>query len=262
MTPEISRVCGDMKDKQRFVRDTLSQYDAVEDVATFATTMLFSAIPTDKVALAVVEGNTLRSVNTIGKRIFMDLSLDRPSINARAVRTRQTQLVNDTGRDPDYFPGDGADRYTMLSELCVPLVHEGTVLGTINLENRQPGRFSEEDKRVAEAFAGEIAGAVHRVMGYRRMKSVEACSESRTRTALDRYYDILRAVHGGEIVMNKILNKAAIQWMPGKLLMEDLVKKGYLERRRTTAKRHAYFITEEGLKALKTYNEILQNIAP
>jgi len=49
----------------------------VEDAATFTTTMLFSAIPTDKVALVVVEGNTLRSVSTIGSRVFMDLDLAR-----------------------------------------------------------------------------------------------------------------------------------------------------------------------------------------
>jgi predicted transcriptional regulator len=248
-----------MEDKQRFVRDTLSHFDSLEDVATFATTMLFSAVPTDKVALAVIKGDILRSVSTIGRRVFMDLSLDRPSINARAVRTRQTQLVNDTRKDSDYFPGDGADAHTMLSELCVPLVHEGTVLGTINLENRQPGRFSEEDKRVAEAFAAEIAGAVHRVMGHRRTKGrLQLCQMERTRTALDMYRDILRTVDGGEIVMNKILNRTAIQWMPGKQLIEDLVQKGYLERRRTTAKRHAYFITDEGQKALETYEGIAE----
>jgi GAF domain-containing protein len=175
-----------MEDKQRFVRDTLSQYYTVEDVATFATTILFSAIPTDKIALSVLEGNILRSVSTIGRRVFMDLNLDRPSINARAVKTGQTQLVNDTSGDPDYFPGDGADSYTMMSELCVPLVHEGKVLGTINLENLHPGRFTAEDARTAEAFAAEITGAVHRVLGDRRTKSVEVCSESRTRAALDR----------------------------------------------------------------------------
>src|SRR4030042_6835263 len=112
-----------MEDMIRFVRDTLSHSYSVEDVAIFAMTMLFSAIPTDKIALAVIEGNTLKSVSTLGEGGFMDLSLDRPSINGRAVKTGRTQLVNDTSGDPDYFPGDGADRYTMLSELCVPLVY-------------------------------------------------------------------------------------------------------------------------------------------
>ena len=247
-----------MEDKQRFVRDTLSQYYTVEDVATFATTIMFSEIPTDKIALAVLEGNTLRSVSTIGRRVFMDLDLDQPSINARAVKTGHTQLVNDTSIDPDYFPGDGAERYTMLSELCVPLVHEGKALGTINLENRNPDRFTAEDARTAEVFAAEIAGAVHRVLGHRRTKSVGVRSEPRSRAVLDRYHDILEAVHGGETVMNKILNTAAIQWKPGKQLIDDLVQKGYLERMKVSASRYEYTITEEGLEALKTYEGVAE----
>lgn len=66
-------------------------YDPSTDV--FSTAILHSVIPTDKVALAVVEGNVLRSVSTLGERVIMDLSLDQPSINGRAVRTGQTQLV-------------------------------------------------------------------------------------------------------------------------------------------------------------------------
>jgi len=246
-----------MEDKIRFVRDTLPHCYSVEDVAIFATTMLYSAIPTDKIALAVIEGNILKSVSTLGERVFMDLSLDRPSINGRAVRTGRTQLVNDTSGDPDYFPGDGADRYTMLSELCVPLVYEGEALGTINLESRRPGRFTAEDVEVAEAFAGEIAGAVHRVIGDRQVGGgLELCQVATARTALERCSDILRAAQGGETVMNKILNRAAIQWMPGKQLIEDLVCKGYLERGKASASRYAYSITEEGVKALETYESI------
>ena len=58
----------------------------------------------------------------------------------------------------------------MLSELCVPMIHRGNVLGTINFECRKAGRFSEEDARVAEAFTRE-----------RSPKPYTGCGETRTR---------------------------------------------------------------------------------
>jgi len=250
-----------MEKKLRFTRETLDQFHTLEDVAMFATTMLFSIIPTNKVALAIVEGNILKSVNTIGERVIMDLNLDWPSINARAVKTKQTQLVNDTREDPDYFPGDGSDSVAMLSELCVPLIHEGTVLGTINFENQHPGRFLEEDARITEAFARMIADAIYRVLGDRPTEGgLQTRQMARVRTTLDRYRDLLRAVRDGESVANSILNKAAIPWIPGKQLIDDLVSNGCLEKKKVSASRYAYRITEEGVKALKTYEGIAEHL--
>jgi putative methionine-R-sulfoxide reductase with GAF domain len=138
-------VNGDIEAKHGFFKETLSGLDTLEDVAIAATQTLYSIIETDKIALAVIEDNILRSVSTIGKRVIMDLNLKWPSINARTVKSMETQLVNDTSLDPDYFPGNGCDAFTMLSELCVPIIHHGRVLGTINLECRQRGCYSEED---------------------------------------------------------------------------------------------------------------------
>ena len=261
MTPEKSRVSGDTEAKLRFVRDTLNQFYTVEDMAMFSTAMLHSIIPTDRVALAVIEGNNLRSVCSIGRRVIMDLSLDQARINARTVKTGKTQLVNDTRKDPDYFPGDGSDSFTMLSELCVPMIHEGTVLGTFNFESKQPGRFTEEDAEAAEVFTREVAEAVHRVLGHEPPGGgLQNCCTTRTRSSLDRYHDVLRAVHEGESVANKILNRVAIQWKPGKEMIDELVAKGYLAMEQVSASRHVYRITEEGVKVLKTYEDIVENL--
>jgi predicted transcriptional regulator len=192
--------------------------------------------------------------------VIMDLSLDQPSVNGRAIRTRQTQLVNDTRVDPDYFPGDGGDSHTMLSELCIPLIHDGKALGTVNFESKTLGRFTDDEAEAAEAFAGEITDALRRVLSEEPVSGGRICVITRTRSALDRYHDVLKAVRGGESVANKILNRAAIQWMPGKQMIEDLVRKGYLERKKATARRYTYSITEEGVKALKTYEEIVENL--
>ena len=257
----MSRVNGDVEAKHSYLKDTLARLYTLEDVAMFATTTLHSIIPTEKIALTVIEGSTLKSVNTIGRRVFMDLNLDQPSINARAVKSKQTQLVNDTRQDPDYFPGNGCDAVTMLSELCVPMIHHGKVLGTINLESLQPGRFSEEDARVAEAFTREIAEAVHRVRGDKPTSGgLQELRQVMIRSTMNNYHGILEVVHDGEKVLNRILYRVAIPWKRGKEMVGNLVAKGYLTRERISAARYIYKITDEGVEAMKNYEVVLENL--
>jgi len=261
MSHKVSRVKGDIGAKLSFMRYTLDQYHLLEDVAMFATTMLNSIIPTDKIALAVIEGNILKSVSTIGERVVMDLNLDWPSINARTVKTMETQLVNDTGRDPDYFPGDGRDAFTMLSELCVPMIHGGKVLGTINLESRQAGRFTEEDRIVAEAFTREIAEAIHRVQGDTPKDEAWERYSVKNRSTIDNYYGILVAVYNGEEVLNRIVHRMVLPWKRGKEMVNDLVTKGYLRKEKVTAARYVYKITDEGVKTMKTYEDMTEKLS-
>ncbi len=261
MTHKKSRGEGDMGAKLSFMRDTLAQYGTLEDVAMYATTMLYSIIPTDKIALAVIEGNILKSVSTIGERVIMDLNLDWPSKNARTVKTGQTQFVNDTSEDPDYFPGDGRDAFTMLSELCVPIIHGGKVLGTVNLECREPGRFMEEDARVAEAFTQEIAEAVRRVRGDAPTGEVRERYSVKNRSTMDNYYGILEAVYEGEGVLNRIVHRVVLPWKRGKEMVNQLVIKGYLKKEKISASRYVYKITDEGVKAMKTYDGILEKLS-
>jgi putative methionine-R-sulfoxide reductase with GAF domain/predicted transcriptional regulator len=261
MSHKISRWKGDIGAKLSFIRYTLDQYHLLEDVAMFATTMLLSLIPTDKVALAVIEGNILKSVSTIGGRVIIDLNLDWPSINARAVETMETQLVNDTRRDPDYFPGDGCDAFAIFSELCVPIIHEGKVLGTINLECRQADRFTEEDKIVAEALTREIAEAVHRVRGDTPKGEAWERYSVKNRSNIDNYYSILVAVYNGDEVLNRIVHRVALPWKRGKEMVNSLVAKGYLRKEKISAARYVYKITDEGVKAMKNYDSITEKLS-
>jgi putative methionine-R-sulfoxide reductase with GAF domain/predicted transcriptional regulator len=262
MSHEISRGNGDIGAKLSYMRYTLAQYTILEDVAMFATTMLHSTIPTDKIALAVIEGDTLKSVTTVGERVIMDLKLDWPSINTRTVKTGQTQLVNDTSLDPDYFPGDGRDAVTMLSELCVPLTHGGETLGTINLECHQAGRFTDDDRRLAEAYAHEIAEAIHRVRAEAPTGKPWELYSVKNRSTMDNYYGILVATYNGETILNRIIHRVVLPWKRGKEMVNNLVTKGYLRREKISAARYAYKITDEGIKAMKTYDGITTKLTP
>jgi predicted transcriptional regulator len=49
--------------------------------------------------------------------------------------------------------------------------------------------------------------------------------------------------------------------VPGKQLIDDLVCKGYLKKEKVTASRYVYNITEEGVKALKTYEDVVEYLS-
>jgi len=254
MTRKVSRVNGDIEANHGFFEEALAGLDTLEEIAVVATQTLYSLIETDKIALAVIEDNILRFVSTIGERVIMDLNLEWPSINARTVRSRETQLVNDTSLDPDYFPGNGRDAVTMLSELCVPIIHKGRVLGTINLECRQRGCYSEEDARVVEAYARMIAEAVHRVKERQAtMDEPDKRRRARIRSPTENYLEILEAVYDGVGVLNRIVYRVAIPWRRGKEMVNDLVEKEYLTKEKISAARYIYKITDKGVEALKKH---------
>lgn len=76
------------------------------------------------------------------------IALDKGVCGA-AARTRQTQRVADVEAFPGHIACDAASR----SELVVPLVHEGALVGVFDLDSPRVDRFDEEDQQGLEAIA-------------------------------------------------------------------------------------------------------------
>ena len=70
-----------------------------------------------------------------------------------AVATARTQRVADVHDFPGHIACDVASR----SELVVPILHEGRVIGVLDLDSPEPGRFDEEDQRGCEALMTLLA---------------------------------------------------------------------------------------------------------
>lgn len=66
-----------------------------------------------------------------------------------AVAERRSQIVADVHAFPGHIACDAASR----SELVVPLILDGAVLGVLDLDSPNPGRFCEEDRDGFEALA-------------------------------------------------------------------------------------------------------------
>ncbi|MBU0702384.1 MAG: MEDS domain-containing protein, partial [Chloroflexi bacterium] len=89
-------------------------------------------------------------------------------INGRAYTTRQTVRVDDVQTEPDYFPLIP----TTCTELAVPIVREGLVLGNIDLQSPEVGAFRDVDLGYLNALADQVAGALANA----RLYQAEQCS--------------------------------------------------------------------------------------
>ncbi len=73
-----------------------------------------------------------------------------------AAATRQTQLVADVHS----FPGHIACDADSASEIVVPLVRAGVLIGVLDLDSPRPGRFDADDAAGCEAIGALLAGRV------------------------------------------------------------------------------------------------------
>jgi predicted transcriptional regulator/putative methionine-R-sulfoxide reductase with GAF domain len=236
-----------------FLRKKIDDFKTVEEIAMLTNVILHSEISADKIAFAVVEGELLKSVNVIGHRVFLDLNMDEPSINARAVNTGETQLVNNTRTDEDYYPGNGPYAVEMLSELCVPIIHEENVLGTINLENRSFNSFSLNDAKIVEDLAKEIAPALNRILTNLELDKIPVRT---VRSREEIKMDILKAIKNGETNKTKICNAANVSWSPGTKILGELESVGHVTLEHYSKDVKIYIITDLGLRALTEFENL------
>ncbi|HEX3049876.1 MAG TPA: GAF domain-containing protein, partial [Aggregatilineaceae bacterium] len=86
------------------------------------------------------------------------LASNERSLVARAARTRISVMENDVAAAPNFLPNPLLPRTR--SELAVPLISGERVIGVLDVQADQPNFFSEQDQRIQETLAGQIAGAV------------------------------------------------------------------------------------------------------
>lgn len=81
-------------------------------------------------------------------------------IVARAVRERRTQIVGEIALDPDYYVDDAWRDLGQRSEIAVPLIYEGRVIGVIVLESSRPYAFNQVHSRLLENVANHLSIAI------------------------------------------------------------------------------------------------------
>ena len=122
--------------------------DRVANAANLAA-LVYHALPDlNWVGFYVSDGTELVVGPFQGLPACVRIALDKGVCGA-AARTRQTQRVADVEAFPGHIACDAASR----SELVVPLVHDGELVGVFDLDSPRVNRFDEEDQQGLEAIA-------------------------------------------------------------------------------------------------------------
>lgn len=86
-----------------------------------------------------------------GRPACVRIALGR-GVCGTAAQTRETQVVDDVNAFPGHIACDAASR----SEVVVPLVLDGTLIGVLDVDSPTPGRFDDVDRDGLERIAASL----------------------------------------------------------------------------------------------------------
>ncbi|MBS7702084.1 GAF domain-containing protein [Chelatococcus asaccharovorans] len=146
----------DSTDKAAFYRELGAQLQALlagetDAIANAANTsaLLFQMMPgLNWAGFYLLKGGELVLGPFQGKPACVRIPVGR-GVCGSAVARRQSIVVDDVHAFPGHIACDAASR----SELVVPLIKNGTVIGVIDLDSPVPGRFDDADRTGIEALA-------------------------------------------------------------------------------------------------------------
>ncbi|MBC8075032.1 MAG: GAF domain-containing protein, partial [Chloroflexales bacterium] len=92
------------------------------------------------------------------------LYLGPGSINWRATERRAPVRVGDSSQAEGWMHTPGHEQ--IISWMCVPLILDDAVVGQLTIDSHVLNGFSDDDERIAQAFANQVAASVQRVRLY------------------------------------------------------------------------------------------------
>ena len=119
----------------------------------------------ENLVLTAGAGEPGRIMSAEGRSIPMDRE---QSLVARAARERKGVTVNDVTTAPDFLPNPLLP--DTRSELAVPMIVGGKVIGVFDIQSDQVGRFTESDVNIQTTLAAQLATSVQNVRSFEQSK--------------------------------------------------------------------------------------------
>ena len=124
---------------------------------------------------------------------------DAASITARAIRDRAPVQIHDVTLDANYGPKDAAARAGYRSNLAVPLLKDGRVVGSIAVCRAEAGPFPDKQVKLLQTFADQAVIAIENV---RLFNETKEALEQQTATA-----EVLEVISGSVADATPVFDK-------------------------------------------------------
>ncbi|HLO33821.1 MAG TPA: GAF domain-containing protein [Anaerolineales bacterium] len=126
---------------------------------------------------------TLRAgTGEVGKELLQrghSLPLSSSSLNGRAATEMHAIIVSDTHDHPNFLPNPLLPKTR--SEMVVPLIVGGKVVGVLDMQGQQPGTLNETNLPAFEALAGQLAIAIQNAALFAEAEASRTAVEAQVR---------------------------------------------------------------------------------
>jgi PAS domain S-box-containing protein len=139
----------------------------------------------EELVLKAASGEAGKMMVSKGHRIA--LNADR-SLVARAARTRENVLIDDVSKDAGFLPHPLLPETR--SELAVPILYSGEVIGVLDAQDNRPNAFSDLEIQTKTVLANQIAVAIENARAFTLVQQAEA----QTRRIYDMSVDMIGSV--------------------------------------------------------------------
>ena len=83
-------------------------------------------------------------------------------------KLKKVIISNDVKNDKRYINGNKQTN----SEIAIPLLYNGKLLGVLDIESNEKNAFSEEDAKILQSVAGLLSGAIENALLYKKMEEL------------------------------------------------------------------------------------------
>ncbi len=171
-----------------------------------------------------------------------------------AVASKKTLIVNDVTTDPRYFTADGIIRG---SEMCVPLIDDGEVIGAINIEQTEKGFFNDHHQHIVSTIASMMVSKLKAIKSTQSLYQKELELSQTSRQLAETELAMLRSQMNPHFIFNSLNSVQKYIWENKEEdAAEYLAQFAKLMRAILENSRKNFVTLREEINTMKIYTEL------